>query len=314
MHDPDNMKRNRLLDSKQLEAFEVLCSTGSFTETAKRLFLTQSAVSHSMKSLEEEVGCRLIRRLGKKFSITEAGDRLLRFARPYLSEMQSLKEELNGFEKFGSGRLRVGASPQACRVLLPPILAELRNADVQCRFEVVVEDTPKCLELLGLGEIDLGITLEPIKNCEIEFIPCFTDELRMVLPPEHKWARRGKIDWSEASHENFILHNRSSYSYGILRSYLEEKGVRLNSMMEISSPDVAKELVKVGMGVSVMAGWAVEEERSKGELTSMSLGTPRLARTWGISLRKGRVLNKAERIFIKIGEESGCRRMISGKR
>jgi LysR family transcriptional regulator, low CO2-responsive transcriptional regulator len=96
------MKRSSLLESRQLEAFEVLCATGSFTETAKQLFLTQSAVSHSMKSLEEELGCQLFRRQGKKFSMTEAGDRLLRFARPYLAEMQILRQELNGFEKFGS--------------------------------------------------------------------------------------------------------------------------------------------------------------------------------------------------------------------
>ena len=77
------MKRIRPFDTRQLQAFDVLCSTGSFTETAKRLFLTQSAVSHSMKALEDETGCQLFRRQGKKVCLTEAGDRLLRFARPF---------------------------------------------------------------------------------------------------------------------------------------------------------------------------------------------------------------------------------------
>ena len=308
------MKRSRLFDSKQLEAFEVLCATGSFTETAKRLFLTQSAVSHSMKSLEDDLGCQLFRRQGKKFSITEAGDRLLRFARPYLSEMQILREELDGFEKFGSGRLRLGASQQACRFLLPPILSKFKVAHPQCRFEVKAEDTPKCLEMLSLGEIDLAITLEPIKSNEIDFIPCFSDALRLVLLPDHPWSREGKIDWSQAVSENFILYNRSSYTFRVLNDYLNEKGVKLNSFMEISSPEATKELIKVGMGVSVMASWAVEEECTRGELNSLSLGTPKLSRTWGISVRKGRKLNKAERIFIKIGEESGCHWMVSKKR
>ena len=308
------MKRNHLFDSKQLEAFELLCSTGSFTETAKRLFLTQSAVSHSMKSLEEEVGCQLFRRQGKKFSITEAGDRLLRFARPYLSEMQVLKEELQGFEKFGSGRLRLGASAQACRFLLPPILTKFKEAHPHCRFEVYAEDTPKCIDMLSLGEIDLAITLEPIKSSEIEFVPCFTDELRLVLPPDHEWARTEKVDWTQAASENFILYNRLSYTFRILDDYLSEKGIKLSSFMEISSPEATKELIKVGMGVSVMAGWAVEEECQRGELKSLSLGVPKLTRTWGISVRKGRKLNKAERIFIKIGEESGCHWMVSKKR
>ena len=92
------MKRIRPFDTRQLEAFEVLCSTGSFTETAKRLFLTQSAVSHSMKSLEEECGSRLLRRQGKKVTLTEAGDRLLRFARPF-----SRRDEKGS---QGAGRVR----------------------------------------------------------------------------------------------------------------------------------------------------------------------------------------------------------------
>ena len=308
------MKRNGLLDSRQLEAFEVLCSTGSFTETAKRLFLTQSAVSHSMKSLEDEVGSQLFRRQGKKFSITEAGDRLLRFARPYLAEMQSLRDELSGFEKFGSGRLRLGASPQACRFLLPPILKKFKEAHPHCRFEVKADDTPKCLEMLNQGEIDLAVTLEPIKSNEIEFVPCFSDELRLVLLPNHDWCKKGKIDWDEAVTENFILYNRSSYTFRLLHDYLDGKGIKLNSFMEISSPEATKELIKVGMGVGIMAGWAVEEERKCGELESLSLGVPKLTRTWGISVRKGRKLNKAERIFIKIGEESGCHWMVSKER
>ncbi len=308
------MKRSSLLESRQLEAFEVLCRTGSFTETAKQLFLTQSAVSHSMKSLEEELGCKLFRRQGKKFSITEAGDRLLRFARPYLGEMQVLRQELNGFEKFGSGRLRLGASEQACRFLLPPILAKFKEAHPKCRFEVKAEDTPQCLEMLNLGEIDLAITLEPVKSSEIDFVPCFSDELRLVVLPDHRWSLTGKIDWNQAVAENFILYNRSSYTFRALNDYLNEKGVKLNSFMEMSSPEATKELIKVGMGISVMASWSVEEECSRGELNSLSLGFPKLTRTWGISVRRGRILNKAERIFIKIGEESGCHWMVSKKR
>ena len=100
-----------------------------------------------MKSLEEELGCQLFRRQGKKFSITEAGDRLLRFARPYLAEMQSIREELSGFEKFGSGRIRLGASSQACRFLLPPILSKFKLGHPRYRFEKkpkILQNVWKC--------------------------------------------------------------------------------------------------------------------------------------------------------------------------
>ena len=82
------MKRIRPFDTRQLEAFDMLCRTGSFTKTAKHLFLTQSAVSHSMKNLDEEAGCKLLRRQGKKVSLTEVGDRLLSFVRPFLDQME----------------------------------------------------------------------------------------------------------------------------------------------------------------------------------------------------------------------------------
>ena len=130
------MKRTRPFDTRQLEAFDTLCATGSFTETAKRLLLTQSAISHSMRTLEDETGCQLIRRQGKKVSLTEAGERLLRFARPFLEEMSVVREELNGFEKFGAGRIRLGASQQACRFFLPPLMKEFKKGVPQCRFVV----------------------------------------------------------------------------------------------------------------------------------------------------------------------------------
>ncbi len=305
------MKRIRPFDSRQLQAFDMLCSTGSFTDTAKRLFLTQSAVSHSMKSLEEECGSRLFRRQGKKVSLTEAGDRLLRFTRPFLVEMEKVREELDGFEKFGVGRIRLGASAQACRFLLPPMLSQFKKEHPLCRFEVKCEDTPRCLEMLELGEIDLAITLEPIRVNEIEFAPCFSDELRVVVPSNHRWAETGKVNWSEAGEESFILYNRGSYTFRIINDYLNRAEVRLAGFMEISNPEASKELIKVGMGVGLMADWVVDSEVRRGELKSLPLGRKKLHRTWGVSVRKGREINKAERIFIKTAQESGCHWMVN---
>lgn len=307
------MKRIRPFDTRQLEAFDVLCRTGSFTKTAKHLFLTQSAVSHSMKNLEDEAGCKLFSRQGKKVSLTQAGDRLLNFVRPFLVEMENVRDELDGFEKFGTGRIRLGASTQACRFFLPSILKEFNETQSPCRFEVKCEDTPECIQLLSEGKIDLAVTLSPFNIPEIEFMPCFNDELRVVVPPSHPWVKTQRIDWDNAGVENFILYNKGSYTFRIITDYFDKRGIRLSSFMEISSPEASKELIKVGMGVGILADWAVEEEVQRGELVSLSLGPKKLARTWGISVRKGRKLNKAERMFMKIAEESGCHWMVNRK-
>ena len=97
------------LDSRQLHAFVILARTGSFTQTARELFLTQSAVSHSMKALETDVGCRLLDRLGKKVLLTQAGEQLLIHAERVLQEMASARSGIERLGKWGMGRLRIVA-------------------------------------------------------------------------------------------------------------------------------------------------------------------------------------------------------------
>src|SRR5439155_27090242 len=112
------------LDSRQLRAFNILARTGSFTLTAKQLFLSQSAVSHSMKALEQKVGCRLLDRMGKKVLLTQAGETLLHHAQKILSEMSTARAALEQLGKWGRGRLRIGASTTAGHYILPALLSE----------------------------------------------------------------------------------------------------------------------------------------------------------------------------------------------
>ena len=88
------------LDSRQLRAFRVLARTGSFTQTARELQLTQSAISHAMKALEDDVGCRLLDRLGKKVALTQAGEQLLHHAEKILAEMDSARGSLGKLGKW----------------------------------------------------------------------------------------------------------------------------------------------------------------------------------------------------------------------
>src|SRR6185369_14602391 len=97
-------------DLRQLRAFSVLARTGSFTQTARELNLTQSGVSHSMKALERDTGCRLLDRLGKKAVLTQAGEQLLQHAERILEEVDRARDSLATLGKWGKGRLRIGAS------------------------------------------------------------------------------------------------------------------------------------------------------------------------------------------------------------
>ena len=100
---------NESLDSRQLKAFVVLAKTGSYTKTAKELFVTHSAIYHAMRELEADVGCRLFTKMGRKIALTEAGEALLSHALRALEELDQARQTLTYLNKWGTRRLRVAA-------------------------------------------------------------------------------------------------------------------------------------------------------------------------------------------------------------
>src|SRR6266550_5020162 len=136
------------LDSRQIRTFCAVARAGSFTQAARELHLTQSAVSHSMKALESETGCRLLDRLGKKVILTQAGEQLLHHATKILQEMENAREALAHLGKWGRGRLRLGASTTACQHLIPPVLREFKESFPDHAISIEPGDTSELLVAL----------------------------------------------------------------------------------------------------------------------------------------------------------------------
>ena len=149
------------LDSRQLHAFAALARRGSFTLAAKDLFLTQSAVSHTIKALESDLGMRLLDRVGRRVLLTQAGEQFLRHTEKILREMAAARAGLEALTKRGHGRLRVGASTTACQYILPTVLREFRQSYPQCVIRIEPGANGQPWELLRGGHIDLAIVLEP---------------------------------------------------------------------------------------------------------------------------------------------------------
>src|SRR3954453_20791481 len=162
------------LDSRQVRTFCVLARTGSFTQTARELHLTQSGVSHSVKALERDVGCRLLDRLGKKVVLTQAGEQLLHHATKILQEMENARESLTHLGKWGRGRLRIGASTTACQHLIPPVLREFKKSFAQQGITIDPGDTSALVSSVLRHRIDLAIAVAPAKVAQLEFHPFFT--------------------------------------------------------------------------------------------------------------------------------------------
>jgi LysR family transcriptional regulator, low CO2-responsive transcriptional regulator len=288
------------LDSRQLHAFAALARRGSFTLAAKDLFLTQSAVSYAIKALEDDLGTRLVDRVGRRVMLTQSGERFLRHTEKILREMEAARVGLDHLSTWGHSRLRVGASETACQHILPTVLREFRQRFPQCEIRIEPGDHGHQLDLLRAGQVDLALVIEPACGVQEEFIfvPLFRDEVRFLVAPMHPWAKLPRPSREQIANETVIMYIKSSFTSRLVADYFREEKITLLNVIELGSMEAIKELVKIGLGAGLLAPWIVKEELASGALVALPLGPRKLRRRWGVAHLKGRRLVLAEETFV----------------
>jgi DNA-binding transcriptional LysR family regulator len=253
-----------------------------------------------MKALESDVGCRLLRKAGKIVTLTEAGEALLVRAKKIVNEMQLARDELGHLGQWGRGHLRLGASTTACQYLIPAVLREFKESYPQCVITIQPGDGSEALELLRSNQIDLAITLQPKHEPRFDFRPLFTDELQFVISPLHPWAKAGKVVRTEIARQNYILYNKASFTFQMIDRYFAAEDIGLHTAIELGSMEAIKELVKAGLGVSILAPWIARNELAERSLVALPLGKRKLRRHWGILHWKNRRLSLPEETFVSL--------------
>ena len=294
------------LDSRQLRAFVTLANTGSFTRTGKDLFLTQSAISHAIKALEEDVGCRLFDRVGKSVALTPAGEQLLHHAKGILEEMTQARAALEHLGKWGRTHLRLATSEAACEALLPNVLVAQKEKYPHCQVTVASADMSEAIELLHNGHADLVLSLEPGPEAGVEFIPLFSDELQFLVSAQHPWAVARQVVREEIPTQPYILYSRSSYTSRLVEGYFRTEDMTLLKMMEVGSMSAIREMVGRGLGVSILAPWVARDDIASGKLVALPLGRRKLTRNWGVLHRRGRRLSLSEEEFVTLCRREGA--------
>ena len=290
--------KSKIFDTRQLLAFAALARLGSFTLAAHELHLTQSAISHAIKALEEQAGCRLFERAGRRVSPTQAGEQLLRHVDKILTEMKVARTGLEELSRWGHGRLRLGASTTACQYILPSVLREFKQSFPKCVISIDPGDHGQQVELLQQNRIDLALMLEPAGLKDLAFVPLFEDEMRFLLAPVHPWVRAGRMQRGDFAEQTLILYNQTSYTFRLVKDYFRAEDLPLANFLELGSMEAIKELAKVGLGIGVLAPWVAREEIEAGALVSLPLGKRKLRRKWGVAYLRGRRLSLGEETFV----------------
>jgi DNA-binding transcriptional LysR family regulator len=230
--------------------------------------------------------------------LTQAGEQLLVRAARILEEMTQARTELSRLGRWGTSRLRIGASTTACQYVLPGVLREFKQSFPKCAISIQPGDTPENIEALRAHQIDLAVNLEPARGQTLEFRPMFTDELQFIVSPLHPWARSGRVVRDEIARQQYILYGKTSYTFRMIESYFREEKIVLESLLDLGNMEAIKELVKLGLGISILAPWTAQTEIEQGSLVALPLGRRKLKRRWGVLHWQGRRLSLAEETFV----------------
>jgi DNA-binding transcriptional LysR family regulator len=292
-----------LIESRQIRAFVAVARRGNFTQGAKDVFLTQSAVSHAIKSLEQELGVQLFRRVGRSAVLTQAGERLLAHCEEILHKMHDARVDLSQLPDLGRPVLRIGAPMTICQHILPGVLRKVQQEYPQSGLRVETGDNPQLLAQLLSGKIDVAVMVDPERRPDLVFEPLFGDELKFVMPPAHPWAMATEITDTEIAEATLILPNKATRTHQLVTAYFRTARVAIHRCIELGSVESIKELVKNGLGIGIVAEWPIRPELASAELVTRPLGERPLRRQWHAVFLRERGLNVTEETLIRFFRE-----------
>src|SRR5919201_5304000 len=290
----------------------MIAEVGSSTDAGEHLDLSQPAISQQMRALEEQVGVTLLVRTGRTTRPTPAGEILLQCARQVLEKIEEVQRVLAEHGDGRGGVIRVGTPEPACNYLLPPVVAELKRRIPKADVRVVSGHPPDTLARLHGGEVDVAFLPLPIDSERLRIVEVGHDELIAIVPPAHRWVSRSQVSARDFEEESLVLYDRQSPITDRTLACLLDEGVFPRVAAEVDHLEALKELVRMGVGVSVVPRWSVVRELAAGALSALSVESPRMIRRWGLCYLDGQQQSGTVRGLLEVCVETLPARLAQG--
>jgi len=241
------------MDNQNLKAFIAVANTGSFSEAADHLYLTQSAISKRIAQLEEQIGKRLFDRIARQVSLTEAGQELLPRARRILKEYENALQAINDLSGEASGTLRLAISHHLGLHRLPPILKEFAQRYPNVTLDIEFMDSEKAYEQVLQGQSEVGvITLALDSHYNINSHKIWNDPLRFICAQDHPLAELSQPSLQDLAEYPIILPGLNTYTGRIIQALFQQEGILLRAPMTTNYLETISTMVEIGLGWSVL--------------------------------------------------------------
>jgi DNA-binding transcriptional LysR family regulator len=276
----------RNLNLDQLRALIEVVELGGFTQAAKRLHLTQPAISQQIRELESRCGLPLVERIGKQAFATPAGRELIVRGRRIMADAEHALAVVRQHKEGVAGRVHIGAGPTALIYLLPPKLRQLRDEYPDIEIVVTSGTTNSISEGLLSNVIDIGFTALPVEADGLDTVPVRTDPMVAILPATER-AIPDRLTPADVASRTLILEYQRVPHRQLSRAWLQAGGVAARPAMEFDSIEAIKSAVSAGLGVAIVPGPAMTLAPPMNSVVVRPLDPP-LTRTLGLVERRGR--------------------------
>lgn len=290
-----------------IETLKVFCDLvdlQSFSLAAERNFITQSAVSQQIRTLEEKFKRRLLERVRgrREVKLTPAGDVFYRECRNVLAAYDQMNESLRGLVGKIGGTVKVATVYSVGLHELPTKVGEFMTKFPAAKIDLEYSRTTKVVRDVLSGAVELGVLAFPEPRRGITIVQMPAHRLVLICPPDHKFAKRSQIKTKQLNGLDFVLFERDTPTRKATDKILKAHGVEVKKVAEFDNIETIKRAVQVGFGLAILPQPSVTDERRSGQLAVLNLVEKEWTRPVGVIYRSDRTLSLAAKKFVQLLE------------
>jgi LysR family transcriptional regulator, low CO2-responsive transcriptional regulator len=289
----------RPMDFDQIESFLEVARHLSFSRAAEKRFRTQPAISSQIRSLEEEIGARLLDRSGGKVSVTASGKLFQKFAEEMVETRKAMRTAIAETEREPRGEIVVGANEGTCLHILPEVFAEFKKRYPEVGVNIQRSDYAKILESVIDNSVDFGIVSLPVHDNRLTVVLIHRDELVIIAPPQHSLAKKKSATIAQVAKFSLVVP-KAGHTRDAMENLFYERKLKPRYTMELDSSELLKRFVAADAGVGFIARSNVLEDVRANSLATISISDAKIRRDLALVFRKDKALSRAACAFIDI--------------
>lgn len=290
------------MDIRKLDVFRKVVELKSFTKAAEAVLLSQPTVSEHIRNLEEELGLKLVDRLGREVEPTPVGMVLYRYAVRMTQLQQEALQAVTRYNGDLSGELRIGASTIPGSYILPRMLSSFCSRYQEVKPVVRINSSRTIAAQIVEGSVDIGLVGAIWNERGLEWTAAFTDTLVLAVPALHPLAGAESVKLQDLRDLPFIQREIGSGTRRVVARMFEQQGIREADLQEVAllgSNEAVRESVKAGLGVAIISSRSVAQDVQCGHLVAVPLDDPVAIRPIYLLQRKNRELSPVAAAFVE---------------